>query len=501
MLKSMSISKKIEDKSTQNNDEYGKVKIICSIDPGKKLYINKINIRNNYKTRDYVIRDRLAIQEGGYYSQEQIKQSKLNLEYMDAFKKVSIQSEVVDEDSTDVNVTVEESNKIELAANMNASLAPGSDNNVSIWKRLGRGLVFQLHVLDKNFMGLGEPANLDLNWGYLKRSASASFNHSFQKHSSVGLKGFYTRRSSDPDATDEEKLKKATRSDNNQEEDEEDKNAISDYSYSTVNSAFGFELNTVNHFGKNFFNTTSFSYARGYREEDKSVKSTEKSPLLMLGPYNKFDIFTSFTFRKYQSYLMDQRQGFEATAYGQFTFGTKQYFTIGIDAFYIFPLINKYVFFQTHAYAGKIFNVGSSPLFIDDQFTMGSQFSVNGFDRLGPCDTSKEHNPLSATNYWVVSNQIHYRPESLSAINGSFYGFLDFGSAWGFDYDSKHSSVVHDPNKAVRCSIGAGITFQLPIAPMPLSFTFSYPLLKQKRDKITEPIFSGIPLKFGLYRP
>ena len=489
------------EKKESNSSRKG-LKITCSVNPGKKLYINRINIHDNYKTRDKTIRDRLIMQEGEYYNQDKVKRSQLNLELMDIFKKVSFKSETVDEDSVDVNIHLEETGRVELHPNISANIGPARDDKDTLWKRFKRAFSLNISVTDINFLGYGQPAQLAINYSYIDFNATLGMNRQFFKHSSLGFKGFYSSRQLDPDLDDESKEESknsgSTSNSNSNDQSSGDEARVKDYGYHTVNTSYGLEFNAQNQISPDFSHSISLLLSGGKRELGKKREAIDTSPFIedSLGSYGKFRLSNSFTFRNYESYLIHQRRGFEASINGSFTWGSTDYFILSGNLFYTSPLYKRYLFFQSHVRGGHIFNVGSKHLYIDDQFRYASSFFLTGFDRMGPCDTSKAHNPLSATSFATWTNQIHFRPDFLDPI-AFFYGFIDLGNAYGFSHDSKHSSLVYDLS-SWRVSAGGGIVIQLPILP-PIALTVSYPILQDKHDKITEP-FLG-PIKFGMYMP
>ncbi|MDQ5984391.1 MAG: Outer membrane protein assembly factor BamA [Syntrophus sp. SKADARSKE-3] len=78
---------------TQPNEKEQTVDVTYDISKGPIVYINKINILGNTKTRDKVIRGMLAIYEGDMYNSTKLKQSYKNLERLKYFEEVDFQTE------------------------------------------------------------------------------------------------------------------------------------------------------------------------------------------------------------------------------------------------------------------------------------------------------------------------------------------------------------------------------------------------------------------------
>jgi len=75
--------------------EHQRVAFTFFIDPGRKVYVRRISVAGNTKTRDEVIRREVRQSEGGWYDQEKIKRSRERLDRLDYFKSVNIETPAV----------------------------------------------------------------------------------------------------------------------------------------------------------------------------------------------------------------------------------------------------------------------------------------------------------------------------------------------------------------------------------------------------------------------
>ena len=55
------------------------------VDPGKRVYVRRLNITGNTKTRDEVVRREMRQMEGGWYDSERVSASKLRLDRLGFF--------------------------------------------------------------------------------------------------------------------------------------------------------------------------------------------------------------------------------------------------------------------------------------------------------------------------------------------------------------------------------------------------------------------------------
>lgn len=80
------------------------------IDPGRRVYVRRINFSGNIATRDEVLRREMRQLEGGWYNAEKIQRSRVRLQRLGFFDDVNVETPAVAgvADQVDVNVTVKE---------------------------------------------------------------------------------------------------------------------------------------------------------------------------------------------------------------------------------------------------------------------------------------------------------------------------------------------------------------------------------------------------------
>ncbi len=80
------------------------------IDPGRRVYVRRINVGGNTRTRDEVVRREMRQLEGAYYDASRIQASKQRIDRTQYFKEVNVETAPVagSTDQVDVNFTVEE---------------------------------------------------------------------------------------------------------------------------------------------------------------------------------------------------------------------------------------------------------------------------------------------------------------------------------------------------------------------------------------------------------
>ena len=113
------------------------------IDEGQRTYIERINVRGNTRTRDYVIRREFDIVEGDAYNRALVDRAERRLKNLDYFKSVKITNEPGSPpDRVILNVDLEEKSTGDFSVSGGYSTADGVLGEVSVAERnlLGRGL-------------------------------------------------------------------------------------------------------------------------------------------------------------------------------------------------------------------------------------------------------------------------------------------------------------------------------------------------------------------------
>jgi outer membrane protein insertion porin family len=134
------------------NNEPKTIDVSFEIEKGEKVYIDRINVSGNTKTRDKVIRRELKLAEGDLYGATPLKKSKQALMNLGFFEEANISTPKGSADNKlDLNVDVKEKSTGQFSIGAGFSSLDGI---------MGQGSVSQ-----SNFMGLGLKANLSASLG------------------------------------------------------------------------------------------------------------------------------------------------------------------------------------------------------------------------------------------------------------------------------------------------------------------------------------------------
>jgi outer membrane protein insertion porin family len=127
------------------------VDFALQVDPGRRVYVRRINISGNSKTRDEVIRREMRQYEASWYDSERIRLSRNRIDRLGYFKQVDIGSEPVagTPDQVDVNVKVEE--------------RPLGSLTLGIGFSSSENLVLSGSITQQNFLGSGTNVSVEVN--------------------------------------------------------------------------------------------------------------------------------------------------------------------------------------------------------------------------------------------------------------------------------------------------------------------------------------------------
>lgn len=147
------------------NEDDKSVSVTFFVDPGKKVYVRRINVLGNTSTRDRVVRREMRQLEGSIMSNTNLTLSKERLRRLGFFEDVTIETPAVpgSNDQMDVNVTVKEK--------------PSGAINGGVGYSRTYGVSFSASVTEDNFFGTGKKVSFALNNGkYTKHYQLSYFN-------------------------------------------------------------------------------------------------------------------------------------------------------------------------------------------------------------------------------------------------------------------------------------------------------------------------------------
>ncbi len=481
------------------------VSIVFAVDEGPRTYIERINVRGNTRTRDYVIRREFDISEGDAYNRALVDRAERRLKNLDYFKTVKIGTEPgSSNDRVVLNVDVEEKSTGDFSVSGGYSTADGLLGEVSVSERnlLGRGLYAKASVqygqrtqgyslsLVEPYL-LGYRVALGLDFYQRKQLASSYVSYDTKTLGFSPRLGFQLR---------------------------EDLNLQLRYSISQQEITLpSYLANCQNNPGPNYFPTPAFIAGGG--PVGPFPGAAQPGPFSSaIGGNNCFiDGEASLAVRKELAsgaaltsavgYSLayntldnnkDPTAGILATLSQDFAGvgGDVSYLKTTGDVKAYTPIVAD-IIGLLHLQGGILTNTGKDIRMLD-HFQMGPNL-VRGFAPLGigPRDITvgTYNDALGGTKYWGASVELQmpfwFLPKEIG-LKGAVYA--DAGSL--FDYQGPRSwSVTNETlnvgadDGLVRTSVGVGLIWQSPFGP--LRFDYAVPITKSKYDVVQEFRFGG----------
>jgi outer membrane protein insertion porin family len=473
------------------NFETKTINLVFVVEEGARAYIERINIRGNTRTRDYVIRREFDLGEGDAYNRALIDRAERRLKNLNYFKNVKITNEPGSApDRVVINVNVEEQATGEFSVSGGYSTADG--------------LIGEVSVADRNLMGRGNYAKASLTYGERVRGFDLSFVEPFLfGYRMAGGIDFFGRQ-----------------------------NLASNYiSYDSqtigTNLRLGFALTEEVAFQPRYtfyqqkitlpwqYNNCQFSSNALINGGSGVTPQNEPTPVggpppgdtivnppfgcyadgeaslavrkeLAQGPVNVSLVGYTLSYNTLDNNKLptsglfaELRQDFAGLG------GDVNFIRTQVEARTYYEVINDVVsVFRLQA--GNISGWGSKEMRMLDQFQMGPNL-VRGFSPagLGPRDLTPgtSNDPLGGSLYWGASVEaqtpLYFLPKDIGI---KVAVFADAGSLW--DYQGPTSwnvtgetlQVGLNSPSMIRSSVGVGLLWDSPLGP--LRFDLAYPITK-----------------------
>ncbi len=157
--------------SIQPNEETKTVNVSLYTELGSKVRVRRINIVGNKKTRDYIVRRQMVVDEGDWITSRNMEQSKNRVEFLGFFDKregVNWKINRIADDLADLDLILKEvrTGQFTLQVNTNGSFEDYQNPLHTLQANIG--------FADSNFHGYGIRYNLNLALSRAEQSGSLS---------------------------------------------------------------------------------------------------------------------------------------------------------------------------------------------------------------------------------------------------------------------------------------------------------------------------------------
>jgi outer membrane protein insertion porin family len=512
------------------NPQTRTIGVVFAVDEGTRAYIERINIRGNYRTRDYVIRRELDINEGDPYNRALVDRAERRIKNLNYFKNVKITDEPGSApDRVVLNIDVEEQSTGDFSIMGGYSTADG-------W-------LAEVSISERNLLGTGRFASASVTYGQYVRSVVLSYAEPYFLD---------TRSSAGVDLFAKETLANSYLSYGTETLGgtlkwgvpiREDLGFQLRYSAYTTKITLPAALDDCNNINPDYVTTfptpaaiaatavgggpSPFAAAPEnclyYGQASLPVRvelaqGTYLTSMVGYGlTYSTLDNNKSPTNGVYLNFGQDFAGVGGDVSYLRSTADMRTYYEVVTDLVGILHLQGGDMIGFEKCPAGECASSGGYVRMLDD-FKMGPNL-VRGFEPagIGPRDITPgtSNDNLGGTMYWGASLEFQY-PFYFLPKDAGFKGavFVDSGSVWGYKGETESPAtgeingtvtgtapggaptpfvcqcgMQYVDSAAVRASVGASLIWDSPFGP--LRFDLAYPFLKQPYDRTQFFAFGG----------
>jgi outer membrane protein insertion porin family len=463
------------------NFEARTISITFTVEEGPRVYIERIEISGNTRTRDWVIRREFDLGEGDAYNRVLVDRAERRLRNLGYFKTVKINNEPGSApDRVILQVIVEDQ--------------PTGEFSVSGGYSTTDGFIGEVNISEKNFLGRGQYVSLGGQLGENVQGANFSFTEPYflDYRISAGTDLFWKETTA---------------------------TTYSPYDTSTIGGTLrlGLPLTDELTLGLRYSiyqKEITLSDSVDEQELSWAIKQVVGDPTItsLVGytlSYNMLDNNQDPS----MGYLLELKQDFAGVG------GDVNFIRTTFDSRYYYPLFGDFVL-MLRGQAGNIASWGGEDLRILDNFFKGPDL-VRGFEPngIGPRDLASgtpgdlsSTDALGGTLYWGTTAEIQFPLSFLPKEVGlkaavfadagslwDYQGPTDFAGVTGSDLtdcsqfeDSKdkglHAICVADSD-LIRSSVGVSLIWKSPFGP--LRFDYAWALSKEVYDQTQAFRFSG----------
>ncbi len=414
--------------------EHKTVEIIFDIEKGREVYVDRIRISGNSKTKDHVIRREFRQHEGERYKASSVRRSKERVKRLSYLKNIRLSKQKTESlNQVDMDLEVEEGKSGSFSGGI----------SYSALNKLG----FTGKVSERNFLGEGYNASLTADVGGASNNYSLNFSDPYFIWDDVSGSFSLFRKQTNLQS-------------------------YLDYQYDSNggSAGLGFALSEY------------ARYSVSYSITNTTLRDVPLTSSLALrsqeGTYETGELLQSISYDTRNRTFAPSEGGLQRLSFSfagltgdhQFhetTFLSKNYYPL-TDFWTIRGVVS----------AGSIHGYGGLDVPIYRRYSLGGVASLRGYDTFGVSLVDPSTLDVLGGKYKTTSSIDILFPlpfMETAGFRGTF--FVDAGTVWG------NSGLVDEPFNLskVRASYGFGIEWAAPIGPV--TFTWGYPLNDQALDK------------------
>lgn len=411
-----------------------KMVLTFNIAEGQRVFVDRINITGNTRTEDEVIRREFRIDEGDAFNAAKIRASRRNVENLNYFSKVDIQTEPNpnDDSKADINVNVEEKSTGAF--------------NVGVGYSTVNGALFRAGIAENNFQGKGQKLSADVAVSQRTSEYDLSFTEPYfmGRRLSAGIDLF------------------------RMEEDYQDEG-----SYDSESTGGRLRL------GWNY--TDDFAQYLRYTLKEDKISNVDRNASIYIkeeeGRYSNSSIGQTMVYDKRDS-AINPKEGYylsfgnDVAGLG----GDEKYLKFDGKAYKYFTLADYYTF-KLFINGGYITGYGDENVRLSNRYYLGGS-TLRGFEFAGIGARDKFTKDALGGNWMIYSGAEMSFPIGLDEVGVRGRTFVDMGIL-GKPDDINEDYVEYSDTP--RVAAGFGFQWQSPMGQIDVDLAF--PIVKEDYDE------------------
>ena len=432
------------------------IDIVFLVEQGPRVFVERIDIVGNKKTKDFVIRREFRISEGDAVNSFLIERGRKRVRALGFFKDV----EVAHKNGSAPDQVV-----------LTLAVVEDDSNNLSfgVGYSMAEGVVGDISLTERNFLGNGQWLRLNLSGSTTRLQADIGFTEPRFLGSNVaaGFDLFY-----------------------------KDVDYTTQASYKSLKAGGSLRLGYP--IDENWSTGVNYTFVRNQIYDVGSLASTAIKEAVPGFPNTNSN--TYYTSSVGYSLTYDTRDNKKRPSSGVYYTAAQDLAGLGGDVRFVrtvaeargYYAVSEDVTAMGRATGGIITGWGSQDVRLLDLFYRGGE-TVRGFATagIGPRDTqSANQDALGGRMYYGTTAELLFKipavPDDLG-LRGAV--FADVGSLWGVNRTGASVPGLAGNTPALRASVGMGLAWDSPLGNLRVDYAF--PVAKQPFDK-TQALSFGL---------
>ncbi len=418
---------------TRKSPDGKRIDVNFIIKKGNLVYIDRITIKGNTRTRDNVIRRELRITEGGVFNSKALRKSTQALQRLSYFEEVNITPEpAIDRDRMNVIIEVKEKSTGTFSIGAGYSSADK--------------LIFMGTISENNFLGRGDTLALSANVSSTSSRFNLSYTNPHLNDSALswGTDLFSTSREYD------------------------------DYTKDSKGGGIRIGYPIFEKF--RLYGNYSYADTDLTKVSDNASYVIRKSVNLHVTSALKFSLVRNTKNRRFAA-SEGSRNALSIKYAGGPLGGDSQFTKVEGSSSYYFPLFSTKIVLHLKGSFGQVFENETDKLPVYERFYLGGLNSIRGFKygKISPIDISS-NDRIGGDKMWYTNTELIFPLLEEQGVMGVV--FFDAGRVYN------NNENWDDNNDSIKKAAGLGLRWLSPMGPLRIVWGYNLDPLPDEKESV-----------------